>query len=149
MCDDAHPFHPKKRRSAVFSVVEALLEVDEGAAREQRSHLAGDGGLQRFFQRRADQIGHAFGNLQRDVSHEAVGDDHVDMPVVQVAAFHVPDKIQGKLFEQLKRFAGEFVPLGFFFADREQSDARACRPDRLPNVVPNVLPSVFPNMARK
>ena len=35
MRDDAHAFHSQQRRAAVLGVIEALLEVGEGAARKQ------------------------------------------------------------------------------------------------------------------
>ena len=72
-------------------------------------------------------MGYALRNLQSYVSYEAVRHNHIYLPVVEVAAFHVSDKIQWQLLEQLKRLAGEFVALGFFFADGQQPNARPPR----------------------
>ena len=41
----------------------------------------------------------SFGNLQRDVADEAVADDHVDVAVVEVAAFHVADEVQRQILD--------------------------------------------------
>ena len=81
--------------------------------------------LQRFFQCGAHQVGYAFRGFQRHVAHEAVGDDDIHVAAVEVAAFHIADKIQRKLLQQRISFAGKFVALGFFFADGKQADARA------------------------
>ena len=46
MRNDACALYAQQRRATVFGVVKALLEIGEGAAREQRAHLPRDGGLQ-------------------------------------------------------------------------------------------------------
>src|SRR5690348_14421282 len=85
--DNADALYAEQRSATVFGVVEALLEIGEGAAREQGSDLARDGGLQRFLQRGAHEIGDAFGNFQGDIADESVSDDDVHFAVVKVAAF--------------------------------------------------------------
>ena len=40
--DEACAFHTQQRRAAIFSVIEALLKISEGTAREQCSDLASD-----------------------------------------------------------------------------------------------------------
>src|ERR1700676_1698212 len=66
MRDDARALHPQQRRAAVFSVIEPLLEIGEGTARQQRAYLSRNRSLQRFLQRRAHQVRHALRNLQCD-----------------------------------------------------------------------------------
>src|SRR5215469_7823713 len=104
--DETCPLHPEQRSAAIFGVVQALLEIAESTAREQVSNLPGDGLRQRLFQGGAHQVDHAFGTLQRDVADESVGYDHVDLAVVNIAAFDVADEIQGKLLHELERLAG-------------------------------------------
>ena len=60
VADDADAADAEQRGAAVLGVVEALLEVVEGLAREQRADLRGDGGLERLAQQDADQLGGAF-----------------------------------------------------------------------------------------
>ncbi len=130
--DDADALDAQQRRSAVLGVVEALFEIGERAARQQRSDLPRDGCFERFLKSGADQVGDAFGNLQGDIADESVGDDHIDFSIVEIAAFDVADKIQRKLLQELKGLAGQIVALGLFFADREQADARML--DSSPNM---------------
>ena len=40
VADDADALHAQQRRAAIFGVIQALLEVGEGLARQQKSHLA-------------------------------------------------------------------------------------------------------------
>ena len=95
MRDDADALQSEQGRTAIFGMVEPFLEISKCAAREQVSDLPGHCGLQRFFQIGANQIDHAFGNLQRDVANKAVGDNDVDIAVVKVAPFDVADKFRG------------------------------------------------------
>ncbi len=93
VADDADAAHAEQRRAAVLGVVEALLEVVEGLAREQRADLRGDGGLERLAQQRADQFGGALAGLEGDVADEAVADRDVGVAVEEVAAFDVADEV--------------------------------------------------------
>ena len=47
---DANAAQAQQRRAAVLGIVEALLEVVERLARQQRAYLRGDGGVQRLAQ---------------------------------------------------------------------------------------------------
>src|SRR5580693_953856 len=127
MGDEANSLHSKQGCAAIFCVVETLFEISKCATGEQSANLARNGGFQRFLQRGANQVGNTFRNLQRNVSHESVGDNNVHFTIVQVAAFHVAHKIQGKLLQKVKCFAGQYVSLGFFLANREQSHTRPLR----------------------
>src|SRR5580692_7343109 len=113
MGDEANSLHSKQGCAAIFCVVETLFEISKCATGEQSANLARNGGFQR--------------NLQRNVSNESVGDNDVHFTVVQVAAFHVAHKIQGKLLQKVKCFAGQYVSLGFFLANRKQSNTRTLR----------------------
>src|SRR5208283_1779619 len=124
MADDAYTLNTQQRRAAVLGIVEALLEIGEGLAREQKSDLAADGRLQRLLEQEAHRLDHAFGDFQRDVADEAVAHQHIGLAVVQIAPFDVAHEVHGQLFDQLVRFAREFVALALFFADGEQPDTR-------------------------
>src|ERR1700683_1642874 len=100
-------------------MVDALFEIGKSAARKHVADLRGNCRLERFFQNGAHQVGYTFGNLERDVTHESIGDDYVDVTVEQVAALNIANKVQGQRLQQLERFASQQVALGFFFADRE------------------------------
>ena len=50
MIHDANPAQAEQRRAAVLGIIEALLEVIEGCTRKQRTHLRGDGGVERLAQ---------------------------------------------------------------------------------------------------
>ena len=132
--NDADAFHPEQWRAAIFGVIESLLEIGKGAAGKESSDLPRDRGFQRFLERGANQVGDTFGNFQCDVANEAVRDDDVHFPIVEIASFDIADEVQRQVFQQLEGFAGEVVALGLFLADGEQSDARRF---------------VFPNIARK
>src|SRR5205807_10663913 len=98
-------------------MVDSLLEVTEGAAGKQIANLPGDGGLQRFLQSGADQVGNAFGDLESHIAHKTVGYDNVNMAVEQVASFHIAHKIQRKPLKQTECVPREFIALIFFLAD--------------------------------
>ena len=116
----------EQRGAAVLGVVEALFEVAEGLAGEERADLGGDGGLQGFAEGDGDELGGAFAGLEGDVADEAVADDDVGVAVEEVAAFDVADEVDvGELAEEGQGVAGEGVALGVFFADGEQADAGA------------------------
>src|SRR5690348_11301532 len=95
MADDGNALDAQQRSAAVLGVVEALLEVFEGAAGEQEPDLAGDGGTQRFLQQVAHGFDQTLGNLECDVADETVADDNVDVTVIEVAPLDVADEIQG------------------------------------------------------
>ncbi len=75
-------------------------------------------------QQESHRLGHALGNLQRDVAHESIAYQHVGLAVEQVAAFDVAHEIQRQFLDQLEGFLGQLVALGFFFADGEHAHAR-------------------------
>src|SRR4029077_9020645 len=101
----ADALQAQQGRAAVLRMVKALLEVGECAARKQVPDLPGHRSLQRLFQGGAHQVDHTFGNLQGNVADETIGDDHIDLAVVEVPPLNIPDEIQGKLFQQLEGFA--------------------------------------------
>src|SRR5579863_2448270 len=121
--DEANALHAQQRRSAVLGVIQAFFEISKRAARKQIPDLAGDRSFERFFEGIANQVGYAFGNLQRDIAHETVSDDDIHFTVVQIASFNVADKIQRQLFEKLERVPGEFIALSFFFPYGKQTYA--------------------------
>src|SRR5712692_746330 len=84
----------QERRAAVFGIINLLLEILEGAPREQRAHLRGQRAPQRFLQQAGDELGHALAGLQRDVADEAVADDHVHVAGEDIAALDVAHEIQ-------------------------------------------------------
>src|SRR6185369_2075926 len=101
MADDADAFDAQQWSTAVFGVVEALLEVGEGLARKQKSYLAGDGSLQRFLQQESHGLDHALRDLEGNITDEAIADEHVGLAVVQVAALDVADKIHRQFLDEL------------------------------------------------
>ena len=77
MADDADSADAEQRCAAVFGVIDALLEVVEGAAGEERSDLRCDGGLQRLTQQDTDQAGGALAGLDGDVADKTIADDDI------------------------------------------------------------------------
>ena len=117
MGDKARGFHSQQRRASVFGMVQPLFEIRKCASGEQVSHLARDSFRESLLQRGTDQIHHAFRSLQSHVANKTIGDDHIRFAVVNVSPFHVANKVQRKLFEQLKRLTGQFVAFTFFFSN--------------------------------
>src|SRR5579864_6880532 len=102
MCAEARTFYSKQRRTAVLSVVQPLFEIGKSTARKQKSNLPRNSFRESFLQRGADEVHHALGSLQRYVSDESVGDDHIYFPVVNIAAFYVADEVERQLFQELE-----------------------------------------------
>src|SRR5207249_326668 len=92
-------------------MVESLLEISESAARQQISHLPRNRRLQTLLQSSAHQIRDPLRSLQRHVTYKAVGDDHINFPVIQIPPFHISDEIQWKLLQQRKRLGVKSLPL--------------------------------------
>src|SRR5579864_5462920 len=103
MGDNADALQSQQRGAPIFGVIEALLEIGEGAARQQVSHLSRNGLSQRFLQSGAHQVHYAFGGLQGNIADEAIADNNVHFTVVEVASFHIADEIQWQLLQKLKR----------------------------------------------
>src|SRR5947209_5693159 len=127
MGDEARPLHAQQRRTTIFGVVQALLEIGECTARKKISDLACNCRGQRFLKRRTHEVYDTLGTLERNVSHKSIGNDHVNFPSVDIAAFDVSNEVQGELLEKLIGFASEFVPLTFFFANGKYAHARMRR----------------------
>ena len=119
--DDANALDAQQRRSAVFGIIHALLEILKRGPRKHVSDFARDGGFERLAQHLVDHVHQALAHLQRDVSDEPVANNHVDFAGVDVAALHVSDEMDGQGFEQRRGRAGQFVAFVLFFADGEQA----------------------------
>ena len=94
MADDADAADAEQRRAAVLGIIDAFLEIEEGAFRQDVADLAGNGGLERLAEEVADHLDETLADLEGDVADEAVADDHVDVAAVDVAAFDVADVVQ-------------------------------------------------------
>src|SRR5258708_9768438 len=70
--NETHALHAEQRSATVFGMVKALLEIVKRAAREQISHLAGEGSLKGLLQGGAHQICYALRSLQGYVSLQPV-----------------------------------------------------------------------------
>ena len=99
MADDADALQPEQRRAAVFGVVEPLLEVGESLARSRNPTWRVMVACNDSFSMDAYGRNHPFGDLQRDVAHKTIANDDIGLAVVQVAAFHVADKVQRQRLE--------------------------------------------------
>src|SRR6476469_2402178 len=121
MADNADAFDAEKRGAAVLGIVHALLKIGEGSAGKQVSHLAGDGGFERFMEHLLKEVHEALAYLERDVADEPIADDDVDGAAVKVAPFHIADEVQGQTFEQGGNGAGELVSLMLLFADGKEA----------------------------
>src|SRR5260370_23554318 len=124
MPNHANAAHTQQRRSAVLRVVNGLLQPLEGPLGEQRTHLRKDGTPQRLPEQPKNRNRQPFANFQRDVSHETIANDHVDVAGKKIAAFDVSDKLHRALLQPRIYLAGQLVPLAFFLTDREQPHAR-------------------------
>src|SRR6185437_7220242 len=124
MADDHRTANAQQRRTAIFAVIETLLEGGEGGAREPVAQPRLPAAGQQLAQQAAHGLDQSFADLERDVADEAVADDHVHRAVVEVAPLDVADEVDGQALEQNERFAREIVALDIFFADRKQSHAR-------------------------
>src|SRR4051812_10504572 len=123
MQKNAHPIPPERSPPAVFGVVNAFFEIGESAAREQGANFACDRRLKCLFQERAHKVSDALRGFQGNITDKTVGDDYVDLAVVDIAPFDVADEIDGQLLQQLIGLACNLVALAFFFANGKQPDA--------------------------
>jgi hypothetical protein len=121
---------PEQRRAAVALGVEALAQLAEPAALQQRAEPPGPGSREGGAQFGRREPHRSFERLQRHVAGEPVGDDHVDRAGHQVAALDVAREVERQRAalrfggEQLMRPAGQHVPLARLGADGEQPHLR-------------------------
>src|SRR5450759_1471349 len=122
--DETGPVHAEKRRAAVLAVVEAFLEGTEGVLRKQKAHrrLKAAGDL--LFERLLHEVREALGDLEDDVSREAVRDDDVDVTAVNVAALDVPDETEAGLLQEAERFLHDIRALALLLAHGHEADLR-------------------------
>src|SRR5580658_8872552 len=100
VADDGDSPDSEQRRPAVFGIIGAFAELVESALGESISQLGRQAAFNRFFQHAAEMLHHSLADLQSDISDEAVADDHVHVSAKNVAAFHVADKIEGRLLQE-------------------------------------------------
>ena len=91
--DEADAFHSEQRSSAVFGMVEALLEIGKCVAREQRADLSCDRAFRVSFRTARTSLATPSEVFRRHVADKSVGYDDVDFAVVKVASFDVADKV--------------------------------------------------------
>src|SRR5271170_5425160 len=123
MANNANSADTEQWRSAVFAIVEALLEFLKGFAGEQSTGLGGDGAGEGCAEHLADQARQALRGLERDITNKAVADHHIGVPVEYLSSLDVTDEVDRQLLEQAVGFACELVALVFFFTNGEKADS--------------------------
>src|SRR5467141_4501551 len=123
--DHANAAHAQQRGAAVLRVINRLSQRLEGAFRKHPAHLRNQRTVHGLPQQAENLKRQAFANLQRDVAHEAITHDDIHVAGKQIPAFDIADKMHRTLLQSGVNLARQLVALDLFFADREQSDARA------------------------
>ena len=86
--------------------------------------------FQRLLQQIEDRNRQTFTNLQCDVAHKTIGDNHVDAAREKISTFDVAYEVDRAFLQQRVDFAGQHVALDFFLANRKQSNTRAPASER-------------------
>src|SRR5207245_11503594 len=95
------PAQTKQRAAAVATVIEPAREPVQHRLGHQASQHRERSALEFLLQKLGDQRGEPFGSLERDVAHESVANDDVDLALENVVAFdvaaevHVPSSTNG------------------------------------------------------
>ena len=108
--------------AVVAAVIDAILEALDRRHREQRAGPGDEVAVKFFAEELADHFRETLRCLQRDVADEAVADDDVDRPTVDVVAFDVAVEVEIAGLEQLARFLDDIAALDVFLADVKQAD---------------------------
>src|ERR1700733_7230496 len=132
--DDANTLYAEQRRAAIFGVIYALLEFLERGARKHVTDLSRNGGFQRFAQHLINHLDQAFAHLQRYVTDKTIADDYVGIASINIAPFHVADKVNGERLEQRSGGARQFVALVLFFTNGKQPDSGSLGVEDYPRV---------------
>src|SRR5579884_267770 len=120
---------PEQVRAAVRVRVELRTEPPRRGADEEAAELSPRRRLDLVAQRVEELHDRALEELERDVSREPVGDDHVGGASEQVAALDVAAEVEAVFVaEQPVRLERELVSLLVLLADREQAQRRARDP---------------------
>ncbi|HWB76842.1 MAG TPA: hypothetical protein VG755_17870 [Nannocystaceae bacterium] len=126
--DPRHAVDAEQRCGAVGVGVHDAAQACERGLEQQRAELAAQIGDHRLLEPRADHATGGFGDLERDVAGEAVGDHDVEVAVedaftLGVAGVDEVGALAGR--EQLVRGAGEIGALAVLAAVAQQADLRA------------------------
>src|SRR5688500_8194263 len=81
-----------------------------------------------------DQLLHAFGELEHDVTGEAVGDGHVAGAASNILALDVADEVEAARLKEWDGSLDESVAFGFFFAIADEADAGLLEPEDVTHI---------------
>ena len=134
--DDHGPGQAEQDGAPVALGIQPGGEFAKAAALQERADPGDPGAGHRGPQLGRGEPDRALERLQRDVSCETVGHDHVELARQQVTALHVAREGQRERAvrriggQQLVRAPGELVPLAGFGADGQQPHPRGGDPER-------------------
>ena len=134
--DDHGPGQAEQDGAPVALGIQPGGEFAKAAALQERADPGDPGAGHRGPQLGRGEPDRALERLQRDVSCETVGHDHVELARQQVTALHVARERQRERAvrriggQQLVRPPGELVPLAGFGADGQQPHPRGGDPER-------------------
>ena len=134
MADHADPIDTQQRRATRFVVV---IAPGDGLERTTDQVLFLLHVLQHLVREAAEHhFGHPLAGLEQHIAHEALADNDVGPPLVQVAALDVAQvAVLDRAFEdQRVSLAGRVVPLALFTADVHEADARPGNAQHFPGV---------------
>src|SRR6202030_1010340 len=114
---NAHAAHTQQRRAARFRIIDLFLQSFQRSPGKQESHLRSQRTIDRFPQQPKNLKRQPFANLQRDISHKSIANDHIHFARKKVAAFDVAHKMHRALLQSRIHFARQLVALNLFLAD--------------------------------
>ena len=122
MRDDDEPAQPEKVRTPVGLRVEPLPQSPRRRPDEQSAELPPQRGGHLCPERIERRLDRPLEELERDVSREAVADDHVSGAREQVSPLRVADEAEATRLQLRVGLPDEAVPLLRLLADREEGD---------------------------
>ena len=121
------PFEAEEDAAIGGARIELAAQHVERAAGDEAADAAQKRAPQRAAQEMRDQLGGAFGGLERDIAGEAVGHDDVDRAFGDIVAFDEAgelDRQRGIVAQDVRRALHRVVALHVFGADIENADGR-------------------------
>jgi len=108
----------------VTAVIDPTLEPFDDRKCDQCSQASEQIALEFLAQKSGEHLRQPLRRLQRHVTDEAVADDDIGLALVDAVPFDVANEIQPRTRKQFGSPLDHIVPLDFFFADVQDTDAR-------------------------
>src|SRR5439155_15974148 len=99
VANDRNSLDAQEGSTAVFGVIETMLELPEGILREDGADFRRERLLQFLLEHGCERFVYSFAQFQCDIAGKTVTDDDIHITCENIASFDVLDEIDRRAFE--------------------------------------------------